>query len=177
MRRPVAAAMSGLSVAVAGYGLWSSAASPATPPAVAAVAAAAGVAGVVVDGAVVLAPAPTVTATPPPTTPIPTPTPTPVAKAAGVTVNGSAVGTRYGDVQVQLKVTGGRIVSATALTYPRGSGRDREINSYAIPVLEQATVAAQSAQIDTVSGATFTSEGYLTSLQSALDAAHRAGAL
>jgi uncharacterized protein with FMN-binding domain len=87
-------------------------------------------------------------------------------------VNGTSADTRYGPVQVQLHVRGGRIVSATAIDYPQGSGRDREINSFAIPILQKETVSAQSSQIDTVSGATFTSDGYRTSLQAALDAAH-----
>jgi uncharacterized protein with FMN-binding domain len=73
---------------------------------------------------------------------------------------------------VQLQIRGGKIISATAIDYPQSGGRDVEINSYAIPVLQQETVAAQSAKIDTVSGATYTSNGYQQSLQSALDAAH-----
>jgi uncharacterized protein with FMN-binding domain len=92
--------------------------------------------------------------------------------SATTVVNGTSVDTRYGPVQVQLHVRGGKIVSATAIDYPQGSGRDREINSVAIPILRKETVTAQSAQIDTVSGATFTSDGYRTSLQAALDAAH-----
>jgi len=56
-------------------------------------------------------------------------------------------------------------------TYPNGNGRDYEINSYALPVLVKETLDAQSANIDMVSGATITSQGYLQSLQSALDAA------
>lgn len=98
----------------------------------------------------------------------------PAGSSGSVTtvVNGTSVDTRYGPVQVQLHVRGGRIVSATAIDYPQGSGRDREINSYAIPILQKETVAAQSAQVDTVSGATFTSDGYRTSLQAALDSAH-----
>ena len=87
-------------------------------------------------------------------------------------VNGTSVDTRYGPVQVQLTIRAGHILKAVAIDYPQGSGRDREINSQAIPVLQQETVAAQSARIDTVSGATFTSDGYRTSLQAALDAAH-----
>ena len=87
-------------------------------------------------------------------------------------VNGTSVDTQYGPVQVQLHVRAGRIVSATAIDYPQGSGRDREINSFAIPVLQKETIAAQNAGIDTVSGATFTSDGYRASLQAALDAAH-----
>jgi uncharacterized protein with FMN-binding domain len=87
-------------------------------------------------------------------------------------VNGASVDTRYGPVQVQLHVRGHRIVSAKAIDYPLGSGTDRQINSYAIPILQKETVAAQNARIDTVSGATFTSDGYRASLQAALDAAH-----
>jgi uncharacterized protein with FMN-binding domain len=94
------------------------------------------------------------------------------APAATRVINGTSAGTRYGPVQVQLKVRGRRIVSAKAIDYPQGSGVDRQINSYAIPLLEQETVTAQSAQIDTVSGATYTSDGYARSLQAALDAAH-----
>jgi uncharacterized protein with FMN-binding domain len=89
-----------------------------------------------------------------------------------VTVNGAAVDTAYGLVQVQVKIQGRRILSATAIDYPQGSGRDRAINQQAVPVLQRETVAAQGAQIDTVSGATYTSDGYRRSLQAALDAAH-----
>ncbi len=91
--------------------------------------------------------------------------------AAPLVVNGTAASTRYGDIQVQITVAGGRITKATAIAYPT-QGRDGEINSYAVPILQQATLAAQSASIDTVSGATYTSEGYKESLQAALDAAH-----
>jgi uncharacterized protein with FMN-binding domain len=93
--------------------------------------------------------------------------------ASGTTVvNGASVPTRYGPVQVRLTIRNGRIVTATAIDYPSSGGRDREINSYAIPQLERETIAAQSAQLDTVSGATYTSDGYRGSLQAALDAAH-----
>jgi uncharacterized protein with FMN-binding domain len=100
------------------------------------------------------------------------PSPTAVHAAAVIVVNGTSVDTRYGPVQVQIRVQSKRVVSATAIDYPQGSGRDREINSFAIPVLEQEAVHAQNAQIDTVSGATYTSDGYRGSLQSALDLAH-----
>ena len=86
-------------------------------------------------------------------------------------VNGQAADTAYGPVQVQLVLRAGRIVRAVAIDYPQGSGRDQEINAYAIPVLQRETLAAQSARIDMVSGATYTSDGYLRSLQSALDEA------
>ena len=84
--------------------------------------------------------------------------------------------TRYGAVQVQITVKKGKVTSATATDYPMSDPRDAQINSYAIPMLQQDTVAKQSDQIDTVSGATYTSDGYRQSLQSALDAAHQAGA-
>jgi uncharacterized protein with FMN-binding domain len=99
-----------------------------------------------------------------------TPTPSP----ASITVNGGVADTMYGAVQVQITVRGGRITSAHAIDYPQGGGRDQQINSRAIPLLDQETLQLQSAQIDTVSGATYTSDGYRRSLQSALDAAHRA---
>lgn len=89
-----------------------------------------------------------------------------------VIVNGASIDTAYGLVQVQLTVQTGRIVKAVAIDFPQSGGRSQEINSYAVPILQKETVAAQSAKVDTVSGATFTSDGYRTSLQAALDAAH-----
>ena len=92
--------------------------------------------------------------------------------ATSTTYDGSVAQTRWGPVQVQITVSGGKLVAANALQVPSGNGRDQEINSYAVPILNQETVQAGSAQIDTVSGATVTSNGYIASLQSALDAAH-----
>jgi uncharacterized protein with FMN-binding domain len=86
-------------------------------------------------------------------------------------VTGEVADTRWGPVQVQISVSGGRISSVTVLQQPDGNGRDREINDYALPVLKQATLSAQSANIDMISGATVTSEGYAQSLQSAIDQA------
>ncbi|TDO48344.1 FMN-binding protein [Kribbella sp. VKM Ac-2571] len=86
------------------------------------------------------------------------------------------VDTQYGPVQVEITVRGGRITKARALQHPSGDGTTDQINSYAVPQLNHEALAAQSANIDTVSGATFTSGGYRESLQSALDAAHQAGA-
>jgi uncharacterized protein with FMN-binding domain len=63
----------------------------------------------------------------------------------------------------------------TALQVPSGNRRDAEINAYAVPQLRTEALAAQSAQIDVVSGATVTSEGYMESLQAALDSAHFKG--
>ena len=90
----------------------------------------------------------------------------------GITVTGSPVSTRYGVVQVQLTVSGGEITAARAVQAPDGNGRDRQISAYAVPVLDREAVAAGSAHIDGVTGATGTSEGYLDSLQSAIDQAH-----
>lgn len=57
------------------------------------------------------------------------------------------------------------------LQYPSDNPKDQEINSYALPTLNQEAISAQSAEIDAVSGATFTSDGYINSLQSAIDKA------
>jgi len=87
-------------------------------------------------------------------------------------VNGSVAQTRWGPVQVQVTITASRITDVAAIVYPNGNDRDAEINSYALPQLRQQVLDAQSAQIDGVSGATVTSDGYRESLQAALDAAH-----
>jgi len=100
------------------------------------------------------------------------PSPTPAADPTSMTVQGATVNTRYGPVSVRVQTNNGRIVDAVATTYPHGGGRTREINARAIPALESETLSLQSAHIDTISGATYTSEGYRRSLQSALDAAH-----
>ena len=101
-----------------------------------------------------------------PSTPAPVTTP----KAAGVsgTFTGDAGNTRYGPVQVQITVVNGKITNAIALTYPTESFRDQQINQQAIPYLIQETLAAQSANIQGVGGASYTSQGWADSLQSAL---------
>jgi uncharacterized protein with FMN-binding domain len=88
------------------------------------------------------------------------------------TYTGDPAATRFGDVQVQIIVTNGKITSADAVQYPNGNRHDQQINAYAIPILNSEVVDAQSATIDAVSGATVTSDGYISSLQSAIDAAH-----
>jgi hypothetical protein len=90
----------------------------------------------------------------------------------GTVVNGTVQQTRWGPVQVQVTINGGRITDVVALEVPDGNFRDQEINSYAVPQLREEVLAAQSARIDTISGATVTSDGYIGSLQAALDAAH-----
>jgi FMN-binding domain len=91
--------------------------------------------------------------------------------SGSLTVNGSAVDDGYGVVQVQAKISGGKIIDVTTLSLPQ-DGHSRRINSVAVPQLRQEVLSAQSANIDTVSGATLTSEAYAQSLQAALDAAH-----
>ncbi|CCK25715.1 hypothetical protein BN159_1336 [Streptomyces davaonensis JCM 4913] len=87
------------------------------------------------------------------------------------TVTGATAQTNYGPVQVRITLTGGKITAANAVQYPDETARSKDINSTAIPKLNQETLQAQSADIDTVSGATYTSAGYKQSLQSALDQA------
>lgn len=84
-------------------------------------------------------------------------------------VTGESVYTRYGPVQVELTVKGTTITSIRMLSYPYTSPRDQQINTAALPILISETLDAQDANIDMVSGATYTSEGYRQSLQSALD--------
>ncbi len=98
--------------------------------------------------------------------------PSPTANGSGLqdgTFKGTAVSNPYGTVQVSITISGGKITNAQA-TYPT-TGQSGSINENAIPKLKQQALQAQSAKIDTVSGATFTSEGYAKSLQAALDAA------
>jgi uncharacterized protein with FMN-binding domain len=93
------------------------------------------------------------------------------AGGQGKTLTGKAWPTVYGLVQVRITVAGGRVTAASAVRYPVDTPRDAQINAFAIPQLNKEAVAADSAKIDTVSGATYTSQGYVGSLQSALDKA------
>ncbi|MFJ4219480.1 FMN-binding protein [Curtobacterium luteum] len=87
------------------------------------------------------------------------------------TYTGQTAQTQYGPVQVQITVAGGKLTDVTALQLTNSDGRSVMIVQQAAPILRQEALQAQSAQIQAVSGATFTSEGYTTSLQSALDQA------
>ena len=84
---------------------------------------------------------------------------------------GDSVSTRFGDVQVQITVTGGALTDVTALQLTDHDGRSVQISNRAAPVLRSEVLRAGSADVQTVSGATYTSDAYLTSLQSALDQA------
>jgi uncharacterized protein with FMN-binding domain len=86
--------------------------------------------------------------------------------SAPETFTGAAVTMRYGIVQVKITVQGGKIVDAQAVQAPTGSN-DRYTQK-AVPVLREQTIAAQSANIQGVSGASFTSYGWYTSLASAI---------
>ncbi|QTD97423.1 FMN-binding protein [Streptomyces cyanogenus] len=90
------------------------------------------------------------------------------APAGSGTVTGDAAQTQYGAVQVRLTVSGGKITKAEAVQAPKGGLSDQK-TQLAVPKLNQEAVAAGTADIDAVSGATYTSEGYQKSLQSALD--------
>lgn len=99
------------------------------------------------------------------------PSATTSTSAAAKNYTGSAVDTRYGPIQVEVTMSGKKITNIEVLEYPENSDRDQQINSYALPQLNQEAMSAQSAQIDAISGATYTSDGYIQSLQSALDQA------
>ena len=88
------------------------------------------------------------------------------------TYTGDTVMTKYGPVQVKITVSGGKITTSEVLQVPWSGGQDQMINSRAVPILNQEAVDAQSSSIDMVSGATFTSQGYIGSLQSAIDQAN-----
>jgi uncharacterized protein with FMN-binding domain len=95
----------------------------------------------------------------------------PASTGAAKTVTGAAWPTIYGPVQVRVTVKAGKLSAVTAMEYPTDTPRDYQINSFAIPQLNAEALAAGSAKIDTVSGATYTSGGYVGSLQNALDKA------
>jgi uncharacterized protein with FMN-binding domain len=84
---------------------------------------------------------------------------------------GSAIQTPYGTVQVQVTLQGGKITDVQALKLPSGRGNTQQISSYASPQLRSEVLQAQSAKVNTISGATYTSQGYMQSVQSALDQA------
>ena len=106
-------------------------------------------------------------AAPPPQTA--TPTPTPTTKSVSGTFTGPVVNVSYGNVQVQITVSNGKITDAQALVAP--SGRNDRFTSYAVPILRKQTLAAQSDAIQGASGASYTSYGWYKSLQGALSKA------
>ena len=95
-----------------------------------------------------------------------TPTPAPTIKSSSGTFTGPAIDVSYGMVQVEIKISNGKIIDARALQSP--TGRSVRYSSYAIPVLTQQTLAAQSTNIQGASGASYTTYGWRKSLQGAM---------
>lgn len=89
--------------------------------------------------------------------------------AGGGTATGDAIPTQYGDVQVRVTVSGGKITKVQALQLTGNDPRSAQISAYAEPILRQEALTKQTGSIDVVSGATYTSDGYIQSLQSALN--------
>ena len=87
------------------------------------------------------------------------------------TYTGSTSSNMYEDIQVAITVSGGKITNITTPVVNSDSGHSQEINSFALPQLTQEAISAQNAQIDSISGASYTSQSYVESLQSALDQA------
>ena len=104
------------------------------------------------------------TATPDPTTPA----------AAAVTVTGATVQSGYGEVAVQITIDSGKITDVQAIALPTGR-HSGQISNYSGPILASEVLQAQSAKIDIVSGATYTTEAYAESVQSAIDQAAQNG--
>jgi uncharacterized protein with FMN-binding domain len=98
-----------------------------------------------------------------------TATTTTTSGSGGKTATGNAIDTQYGAAQVRVTVKNGKIVTIEALQLQGNDPRSVQISSSAAPVLQQEALTKQSADVDAVSGATFTSASYTQSLQSALD--------
>ena len=98
-------------------------------------------------------------------------TATPTSTTKDGTYTGTSEPTRFGNVQVKVVVNGGKIADIVATQLTDDGGRSVQISNYAAPILRTEALQAQSANVSSVSGATYTSEGYLSSLQSALDQA------
>jgi uncharacterized protein with FMN-binding domain len=99
----------------------------------------------------------------------PSPTSTSTSTSGSGTATGDAIDTQYGSAQVRATVKNGKIVKLEALQLQGNDPRSIQISSSAEPILQQEALAKQSADVDAVSGATFTSASYTQSLQSALD--------
>ncbi|MCX4547367.1 FMN-binding protein [Streptomyces sp. NBC_01267] len=114
-------------------------------------------------------------AVPPPTGTVPAPTQT-VSPGTGTsaarTYTGTPADTKYGPVQVSATVKAGKLTDIKVLHMPSEDSRSREISAGAVPKLTKEALTAHSAHIQSVSGASYTSQGYMQSLQSALDQAH-----
>ena len=114
---------------------------------------------------------PETAAAPPPPTPPPTTQPRAASPTKTTTVDGPLIGTPYGDVQVRAVLRGNQLLDVEPLVLPNDRARSRRISELAAPLLRTEALRAQSANIDLLSGASYTSEGYAESLQGALDQA------
>ena len=106
----------------------------------------------------------------------PSPTSPPSSSGSGLKpgqYTGQDIQTRFGDIQVRVTVSGGHISDVQALQLPFDRQRSQEISDYVRQPLHDEVLQAQSAQVDTISGATYTSDSYTQSTQSALDQARR----
>jgi uncharacterized protein with FMN-binding domain len=118
-----------------------------------------------------------------PASPSPSAVPAPTTSASaggtapassGGTFAGAVVQHPYGTVQVTVTIAGGKLTDAK-VQMTESDGHSQRIDDYAAPILRSSVLSAQSAKVNSVSGATYTSDAYLQSLQSALDKAHFAG--
>ena len=120
-----------------------------------------------IDVPVVSVPSPRAT-TAPGRTPQPTARTTNPPVTGGTAFTGPTVETLFGPVQVQIALSGGRILDVQALQLPSDRSRSARISQYSAPILRSEAIQAQSARVDIVSGATYTSRAYAQSLASAL---------
>jgi uncharacterized protein with FMN-binding domain len=132
------------------------------------VGAAAVLAGHALTGSTLTAPAPGPAAGPPPEASAPTPATTRPPLTDG-TATGPLIQTFYGPVRIRVTVVAGTLTEVTEVTLPSEHLHSRWIAANLVPQLRQRVLTAQSADVDVVSGATYTGQGYLTSLQGALD--------
>jgi uncharacterized protein with FMN-binding domain len=117
-------------------------------------------------------PSPAASPTPSPSpSPSPVPSPTPLSKYKDGQFTGVAADAFYGFIQVKATITNGKITNVVFLQAPNDRSRSIAINNHADPILAQEAIAAQSAQVDVVSGATDSSQAFIISMQSALDQA------
>jgi uncharacterized protein with FMN-binding domain len=104
--------------------------------------------------------------------PASSPSAMPGATAASGSFTGQDVPNRYGDVQVRVSVVNGRITDVKAVQMPSDRAQSAYISQVAGPLLRDEALQVQSAKIDVISGATYTSESYAQSIESALQQAH-----
>jgi len=108
----------------------------------------------------------------PSSSPSPTPSPSPSPTGANGTFTGSDFPNRFGDVQVKVIISNGHITDVQPIQMPQDRAQSAYISQVAGPMLHDEVIQAQSAQIDIISGATYTSQSYAQSVESALQKAH-----